>query len=126
MQSTPDRKTRRDAVALRVKGRGLKWTPDLQFVLDRSLKRITERFPQLVRSIAASLEDVNGPRGGVDKRCAISLAIAGKRRVSVSACASNAAAAVIQAARRARNALIRTMPGTQSGRLRNSHNESEK
>lgn len=124
MQSNPNRKTRPDTVTLRIKGRGPEWTPDLQVLLDRSLQRIAARFPQGIRSTAASLEDVNGPRGGVDKRCAITLTLTGNRKVSVNASSSNATAAVITAARRARNALIRTMLGARDRQSRDYRTES--
>jgi len=123
MQSNLDRKTHRNTAALSIKGRGPAWTPDLQLLLDRCLQRIGERFPQTIRSVAASLEDMNGPRGGVDKRCAVTLTLTGNRNVSVSACSTNAEAAVIQAGRRARNAVIGSVLGARDKRSRDSRPE---
>jgi hypothetical protein len=106
-----------------IKGRRSEWSPELQALLDRSLQKITERFPQTIRMLAVSLEDVNGPRGGVDNRCGINMTLEGSRKVSVSACASNAAAAVIHATRRARNALISTTLASRRRRLRYSRSD---
>lgn len=42
------------------------------------------RWADRVRRVRASFEDVNGPRGGVDKRCAIEIhGVLGVRRVDV-------------------------------------------
>jgi ribosome hibernation promoting factor len=41
------------------------------------------RFANRVRSLTVRLSDVNGPRGGRDKRCAIAVRVAGSKRLIV-------------------------------------------
>jgi hypothetical protein len=41
------------------------------------------RFAARVRSLTVRLSDVNGPRGGRDKRCAIAVRLAGSKRLIV-------------------------------------------
>lgn len=111
MKSTPNRNARPDAVPMTIKGRGIAWTPDLQLLLDRRLEKITERFLPRIRSISASLEDVNGPRGGVDKRCRLNVMLESHGQVSVSASAPKTEAALTQAVGRAKTVLIRKLQG---------------
>lgn len=103
-------------IPVTTKGRGITWTPDLKLLLDRRLEKITERFPQKIRSIAASLEDVNGPRGGNDKRCRINLMLESRGHLSVSARAPKTESAITRASERARSVLLRKLQGTRSRR----------
>lgn len=41
------------------------------------------RFASRVRSLTVRLSDVNGPRGGRDKRCAIAVRLTGSKRLIV-------------------------------------------
>jgi hypothetical protein len=41
------------------------------------------RFASRVRTLTVRLSDVNGPRGGRDKRCAIAVRLAGSKRLIV-------------------------------------------
>lgn len=47
--------------------------------VERRLAFAIGRFADVVRNIAVRLEDVNGPRGGVDKLCRIRVKLAGER-----------------------------------------------
>ena len=59
-------------------------SPALEEHLERRLRFALGRFAPRVRRVRALLEDVNGPRGGVDKRCAIEIqAPGGSLRVEV-------------------------------------------
>lgn len=72
-------------------------------ILTNSLGRLARR----IKAIHVWLEDVNGPRGGVDVRCRIEVALNPRGRVSVSALAADKHAAVAAAALRAREHLDR-------------------
>jgi len=43
--------------------------------IERSLRYALGRFGQRVRRVTLGLADLNGPRGGVDKRCRVSVAL---------------------------------------------------
>ena len=105
-----------DINPLVIKGRGIAWTPDLLTVIRRQLERITARFRARIRRIAVSLEDVNGPRGGIDKRCRVEVALAPQGRIAASASASKSDAAIIKSVARIRNVLRRRIQTRRSRR----------
>ncbi len=100
-----------ETVPLTVKGSGIAWTPDLKLLLDRHLERLAERFPRRIRVISASLEDVNGPRGGIDKKCRICLMLKRHGQVSVCARSSRSETAIKRATERVRTVLRRKLQG---------------
>jgi hypothetical protein len=65
------------------------------------------RMVGLVPRAAIRLSDVNGPRGGVDKRCQVQLSTEGRGSVLITTVASDWRAAVDQALARAARALRR-------------------
>ena len=68
------------------------------------------RFAGRVRSLTVRLSDVNGPRGGRDKRCAIALRLAGsKRLIIVEDLDVELAAAIARAADRTARAVARAV-----------------
>ena len=74
----------------------------------RRLRGAFRRFAWLVVRVRIRLSDVNGPRGGVDKRCRVSLETAVGRTVIVESRAGDWHAALGSAADRASAALART------------------
>lgn len=66
----------------------------------RRLEFVMRRFSQRVRRVVVRIVDVNGPKGGPDKRCRIIARLEPSRSVSVEATDSDAYAAVSQAALR--------------------------
>ena len=86
--------------------------------LRRRLRFAIGRFSGEVRSVRCWLEDVNGPRGGVDKRCAIELGGA-FRSLRVEARDVDLYAAVDRAADAAGRSLARAADARRgAGRLR--------
>ncbi|MFN8641091.1 MAG: HPF/RaiA family ribosome-associated protein [Candidatus Binatia bacterium] len=59
-----------------VRGRHLDDTIDLQQHVERRLRFALGRFTGAVGRVTVRVEDVNGPRGGVDKRCRLVVALA--------------------------------------------------
>jgi hypothetical protein len=114
MKSTSSHASSLNAFPKTIKGRGIAWTPDLQQLLDLRLEKVTERFSPKIRSISASLEDVNGPRGGVDKKCRVTVMLASCDQVSVSACAPKAEAALTRAVGKAKAVLLRKLQGARN------------
>ena len=54
-----------------VQSRKLAITENLYRSLERRVHFALSRFNQRIRAVFVTLEDVNGPRGGVDKRCQV-------------------------------------------------------
>lgn len=64
------------------------------------------------RKLVVSLSDINGPRGGVDKRCKIQVRLDGGRDVIVEDTEADLYAAIDRAADRADRALVRQVERT--------------
>jgi hypothetical protein len=57
-----------------VRSRGFELTDALRAHAERRLRYALGRFRMRLRSVILRLDDVNGPRGGNDKRCQIVVA----------------------------------------------------
>ena len=93
---------------LDIRGHGLALTPSL---LDHVACRIhfaLGRFDGWVRRVTVRVADVNGPRGGVDKRCHLRVDVAG-RPVTIEELDADLYAAIDRAAERAGRAARRTL-----------------
>ncbi len=75
----------------------------------RRLEFALRRFAHRVDRITVRLVDINGPKGGPDKRCRIVVRLASARSVIVEATDSDAYAAVSQAAMCLDEAVARTV-----------------
>lgn len=76
-------------------------------VAERRLRFVIRRLQWLVPQARIRLSDLNGPRGGVDKRCQVELHTAGAGTVVVTAVATHWPAALDRALARAGRALLR-------------------
>jgi ribosome-associated translation inhibitor RaiA len=65
-----------------------------------------------MRRLAVSLSDINGPRGGVDKRCKIQVQLAGGREVIIEECEADLYAAIDRAVDRADRAVVKQVERT--------------
>lgn len=85
------------------------------FVMTIALRMYTERRLAValgwarhhMRKLAVSLSDINGPRGGVDKRCKIQVQLSGGRQVIIEECEEDLYAAIDRAADRADRAVVK-------------------
>lgn len=77
--------------------------------VERRLDFALRRFAHHVERITVRLVDVNGPKGGVDKRCRIVVQLARAPRVIVEAIDSDAYAAISQASIRADETVARVV-----------------
>ena len=69
--------------------------------VERQVRFVTRRLSDLVPRVKVQLSDVNGPRGGVDKRCQLALQTETAGTVVVTSTARNWQLAVDQALGRA-------------------------
>jgi len=65
-----------------------------------------------MRRLAVSLSDINGPRGGVDKRCRIQVQLGGGREVIVDDVDANLYAAIDRAVDRADRTVVKMVERT--------------
>jgi hypothetical protein len=89
-------------VRLSLRARGLILSESLRDSLWRSLANALNRLSHRIRAIDVCLEDINGPRGGVDIRCRINIHLRPRGHISVSSIASDAWTAIAKATTRAR------------------------
>ncbi|MGE3512250.1 MAG: HPF/RaiA family ribosome-associated protein [Vicinamibacterales bacterium] len=59
------------------------WPSDVSEQVQKRLEFAMGRFAGRVRSLSVRLTDLNGPRGGVDKKCLIAVRLDRPRRVIV-------------------------------------------
>ena len=82
------------------------------------------RFQNSVRRITVHVEDLNGPRGGIDKNCRLQIYLNGVRGpVMMSVKERTITAAIDIAADRARHTVARTLNRRSNRRSRNRHHE---
>jgi len=86
---------------------------------ERRLRSAVTRCGERIRKVAMRLSDVNGPRGGADKRCRLQVALAGLPAVVVEDTQADLYVAIDRATGRARRALVRRIKRRQA-RLRQS------
>ncbi|MDQ1832773.1 HPF/RaiA family ribosome-associated protein [Massilia scottii] len=85
------------------------------FVLTEALRSYTEQrlaialgwAGQHMRKLAVSLSDINGPRGGIDKRCKIQVQLGGGKEVIIEDTEADLYSAIDRAAERADRAVVR-------------------
>lgn len=56
---------------IEIRTRGIEMTNDIRQHIERRIRFALGRFGAEVDSVLVRLDDINGPRGGVDKRCHI-------------------------------------------------------
>lgn len=86
-------------------------------VADR-VTRTLSRFSNRISRVMVTLTDENGPRGGVDKQCRVSVVMPRFGELAVSAKDENPWAAVAQAALRIRRKIVTKLKRPQSLRAR--------
>ncbi len=82
-------------------------SPGLRRQAERRLRFVTRRLRWLVPQARIQLRDINGPRGGVDKRCQVELRTSGAGTIVVTAVARHWHEALDRALNRAARSLVR-------------------
>lgn len=80
---------------------------DLRVLTERRVRFVLRRLGSIVPRAEVQMSDVNGPRGGIDKRCQVELRTDGRGTVVVSSVAHSWHAALDDALARAARFLIR-------------------
>lgn len=87
--------------------KGVEKTPTLNRLLDHKLHYAFDQFGRWVHDVALAIEDLNGPKGGVDKRCRVAVTIPRHRSVVVEGRGEDLFAVVTDSIDRAARALAR-------------------
>lgn len=59
---------------------GIQATGSLKEYIERRVSFALDRFEESINSVSVTLEDTNGPRGGVDQMCRVRVQLIGQRR----------------------------------------------
>ena len=107
-------------MAIDIRFRGL---PNSELLRDHIIRRIRlqlRRLGKALRAIVVRLSDINGPRGGVDKRCQVMLVRPGQRPLTIEEVNEDAYTAANLAVERAAQAAGRGLARGRSHRRRRS------
>ena len=92
---------------------------ELRDLTERRVRLVLRRLGWLVPRAEVQMSDVNGPRGGIDKRCQVELRTDGAGSVVVASVASDWRAALNKALAKAARFLMGALRrGADSGRVR--------
>jgi hypothetical protein len=116
MNLTTNRPSHHFPVRLSTNSHDVALTSDLRMFVVRSVSAAIGRFADRLVEVIVRIEDTNGPRGGADTRCRITLIFKRGGRLTVSAVATSEFAAVFRAANRARARCVRALTKRRSGR----------
>lgn len=86
---------------------GFDLTTALQDYAQRRVRAALDRFARNVTRVVVRLGDVNGPRGGVDKRCLVHVSLTDGPAVVIKDCQHDLYVAIDRAAGRAGRSLVR-------------------
>jgi len=94
---------------MRLAAHGIELSGDLKDYIRRRVHFSLGRFAARIRSLSIRVADVNGPRGGVDKRCDIRVDVGLRQPVIVRERQANLHVAVAFAMERAERAIQRQL-----------------
>lgn len=92
-----------------IQARGLDLTQGLRDHTERRLNFALSWATYDVRQVAVQLSDVNGPRGGEDKRCCIQVALPGAQKIVIENTDANLYLAINRAVDRAERSIARRL-----------------
>jgi ribosome-associated translation inhibitor RaiA len=105
-----------DEMYLEILGVNLALGDELRGHIERRLRSALGRFAARIDRLTVRLRDVNGPRGGVDKRCRIAATLIPRGLVIVEGQGDDPFALISRAAKRARRSVRRALGRRRRGR----------
>ena len=93
----------------------------LRTVTERRVRQALKRLAWLTPRVRVHLSDINGPRGGIDKRCQVELTTIDAQRVVITSFARDWFAALHSALARATRALLQNWQRTRKLRTTPLH-----
>ena len=92
---------------------------ELRTVTERRVRQTLKRLAWLTPRVRVHLSDINGPRGGIDKRCQIEMMTNGGQPVVVTSLARDWLSALQSALMRASRSLLHNLQRSRQLRTRN-------
>ncbi|HQQ76186.1 MAG TPA: HPF/RaiA family ribosome-associated protein [Thermoanaerobaculia bacterium] len=96
-------------MAINVRGYGMHVSRKIRRLVDRRVSFELSRFGGQVKAVTVNLEDLNGPRGGIDKRCSMQANLAPGGMVRVEKTDSELRVAIGRTAARLAHAVARAL-----------------
>lgn len=93
-------------------------TDELREHVEHRLAFALSQFPEHIRGVVVVLSDINGPKGGMDKRCSLRVRLNGRSDIVIEETEADFTVAVDRAADRAKRTVARRLR-----RLRDTFNE---
>jgi ribosome-associated translation inhibitor RaiA len=100
--------------------------PSLRNEIERRLAAAFGRIEGWVHKADVALDDINGPRGGVCKRCRVVVTTTGMGQVVVTETHASVYGAVLGAIRRVRSAVLGKAKHVQKRRMRSRRRSSQR
>jgi ribosome hibernation promoting factor len=92
---------------LEIRGLKIEITDSLRTYAQRRLAFALDRFAERIRTVRLKLDDMNGQRGGVDKRCQLAISLAHSSSITLESRASTVQGAVDRIASKVRSSIER-------------------
>jgi ribosome-associated translation inhibitor RaiA len=80
---------------------------EVETKVKEKIRRTFSRFAEAIVKTQVTLKDLNGPKGGVDKECRITLILTSGKKILASAAHSLLEAAVSEASEKSQRSLVR-------------------
>jgi len=93
--------------------------------IGRRLSFALRRFSERIRRVTVLMEDINGPRGGVDQRCFVEVHLSPSERIVAEATDADAVLAVSRASNRIARRVRDVISKRRSLRMRNKEKMPE-
>lgn len=100
---------RRRMMKIDIQARDFELTEGLREHVKHRLDFALSQFQDHIRGVVVHLTDVNGPRGGIDKRCSLRVRLNGRLHIVVDETEADFPIAVNRAADRAKRTLARRL-----------------
>lgn len=104
-------------MTLGVRGYGIDVGPDVSALVERRLSFALSRFGGRVRGVSVGLVDLNGPRGGIDKKCFMQVRLLPRGSVRVEDTDCELPAVIDRTAHRLARAVARALERRLGGRV---------
>lgn len=102
---------------LHTRCRNLRLTKEIREQVRSRLAFALARFGHQIEEVTASLADLNGRKGGMDKQCRVVVKLHPNSKVTIEETDSNVFAAIARAADRAKNTVGRTLKRRHDARI---------